>query len=76
MPATENCYHVNLTTAGQTDADRTDGDRERTVAEERGLSLSPVQRNTVRWTPQAEQLILKMGLIAFLVARSVMRRRE
>jgi AraC-like DNA-binding protein len=60
MPPTENCYHVNLTTAGETDADRTDGTRERTLAEERGLVLSPVQRNTVRWTPQAEQLILKI----------------
>ncbi|WP_448615174.1 AraC family transcriptional regulator [Modestobacter sp. URMC 112] len=60
MPPTENCYHVNLTTAGETDADRTDGARERTLAEERGLVLSPVQRNTVRWTPQAEQLILKI----------------
>lgn len=37
-----------------------DGARERTLAEERGLVLSPVQRNTVRWTPQAEQLILKI----------------
>lgn len=60
MPATESCYHVNLTTAGETDADRTDGARERTVAAARGLVLSPVQRNTVRWTPQAEQLILKI----------------
>ena len=60
MPPTENCYHVNLTTAGETDADRTDGARERTLAGERGLVLSPVQRNTVRWTPQAEQLILKI----------------
>ena len=60
MPATENCYHINLTTAGSTDADRTDGARERTHAEERGLVLSPVQRNTVRWTPEAEQLILKI----------------
>ena len=60
MPATENCYHVNLTTVGRTDADRTDGARERTLAEERGLVLSPLQRNTVRWTPQAEQLILKI----------------
>lgn len=60
MPATENCYHVNLTTAGSTDADRTDGARERTLASERGIVLSPVQRNTVRWTPQAEQLILKI----------------
>ncbi len=60
MPPTEHCYHVNLTTAGQTDADRTDGARERTVAGERGLVLSPVQRNTGGGTPEAEQLILKI----------------
>jgi AraC-like DNA-binding protein len=60
MPPTENCYHINLTTAGSTDADRTDGERERTLAGERGVVLSPVQRNTVRWTPEAEQLILKI----------------
>lgn len=60
MPPTEDCYHVNLTTAGTTDADRSDGTRERTVADERGLVLSPIQRNTVRWTPEAEQLILKI----------------
>lgn len=60
MPPTESCYHVNLTTAGETDADRTDGARERTLAGERGLVLNPLQRNTVRWTPEAEQLILKI----------------
>ena len=60
MPPTETCYHVNLTTAGSTDADRTDGARERTLAEQRGLVLNPQQRNTVRWTPEAEQLILKI----------------
>lgn len=60
MPPTEDCYHINLTTVGQTDADRTDGARERTLAEARGLVLNPVQRNTVRWTPEAEQLILKI----------------
>lgn len=60
MPATESCYHVNLTTSGSTDADRTDGARERTEGGRRGLVLSPVQRNTVRWAPEAEQLILKV----------------
>ena len=60
MPATESCYHVNLTTRGETHADRTDGARESTVADRRGLVLSPVQRNTVRWVPDAEQLILKI----------------
>lgn len=60
MPATENCYHINLTTAGQTYADRTDGGRERTVGDQSGVVLSPIQRNTVRWRPDAEQLILKI----------------
>lgn len=60
MPPAEDCYHVALTTAGSTDADRTDGARERTVAGERGLVLSPVQHNTLRWTPDAEQLVLKV----------------
>lgn len=60
MPATEDCYHVNLTVAGETWADRTDGGREITRACQRGIVLSPVQRNTVRWSPTAEQLILKI----------------
>lgn len=60
MPPTEDCYHVNLTTAGSTDADRSDGARTRTVARTSGAVLNPKQRNTVRWTPDAEQLILKI----------------
>lgn len=60
MPPTEDCYHVNVTIAGQTFADRTDGHRETTSADERGIVLNPTQRNTVRWDPQAEQLILKI----------------
>ena len=60
MPPTEDCYHVNLTTAGSTDADRSDGARTRTTARASGAVLNPTQRNTVRWTPDAEQLILKI----------------
>lgn len=60
MPPTEDCYHVNLTTRGSTDADRSDGGRETTTAGVRGVVLSPVQRNTVRWQPDTEQLILKI----------------
>jgi len=60
MPATEDCYHVNLTIAGETRASRSDGGREHTFADRRGVVLSPVQTNTVRWTPDAEQLILKI----------------
>lgn len=60
MPPTEDCYHVNLTTVGSTDADRSDGARTRTEARLSGAVLNPLQRNTVRWTPDAEQLILKI----------------
>jgi AraC-like DNA-binding protein len=60
MPATENCYHVNLTTAGSTRADRSDGSRARTAARASGVVLLPDQLNRVRWTPDAEQLILKI----------------
>ena len=60
MPATEHCYHVNLTVAGRTQARRSDGGRAATVAHRSGVVLSPVQTNTVRWTPDAEQLILKI----------------
>ncbi|MFE2937753.1 AraC family transcriptional regulator [Streptomyces sp. NPDC059255] len=60
MPATEYCYHVNLTISGETDASRSDGRREHTVADRSGVVLSPVQTNVVRWSPEAEQLILKI----------------
>lgn len=60
MPPTEDCYHVNLTLGGRTDADRSDGGRASTHARRSGLVLSPQQRNTVRWSPDAEQLILKI----------------
>jgi AraC-like DNA-binding protein len=60
MPATVDFYVVNLTIVGETRAARSDGGREVTVAEERGLVLSPVQSNRVLWTPEAEQLHLKI----------------
>jgi AraC-like DNA-binding protein len=60
MPPTEDCYHVNLTTHGHTDADRSDGARTRTEARSSGAVLNPTQRNTVRWSADAEQLILKL----------------
>ncbi|MCW5251339.1 AraC family transcriptional regulator [Streptomyces sp. SHP 1-2] len=60
MPATEDCYHVNLTIVGETKASRSDGGREATAAGRRGVVLSPVQTNRVSWTPEAEQLILKI----------------
>jgi AraC-like DNA-binding protein len=60
MPPTEDSYVVNLTVVGRTQAERGDGGREVTVANERGLILSPQQHNRVRWAPDAEQLHLKI----------------
>lgn len=60
MPPTEVSYHINLTTKGKTFADRTDGRRAVTAARSSGLVLLPDQLNTVRWTAEAEQLILKV----------------
>ena len=60
MPPTENSYHINLTTRGRTFASRTDGSRAVTAAHSSGLVLLPDQLNTVRWTADAEQLILKV----------------
>ena len=60
MPPTETTYHVNLTTRGKTFAERGDGTRAVTVARTSGIVLLPDQFNTVRWTDDAEQLILKI----------------
>lgn len=60
MPATGDSYHVNLQVAGSTRASRSDGSRELTTAHHLGLVLNPEQDNCVRWTPDAEQLILKV----------------
>lgn len=61
MPAAEQWYHVNLQLLGETWASRSDGSREHTPAQQRGLVLNPQQANTVRWSPDAEQLILKVS---------------
>ena len=60
MPATETSYHVNLTTRGGTFAERGDGRRAVTAADASGVVLLPDQFNVVRWTEDAEQLILKI----------------
>ena len=60
MPATEDCYVVNLTLVGGTTAARGDGRREVTEANRRGLVLSPVRHHRVRWAADAEQLHLKI----------------
>lgn len=61
MPPTQDSYHVNLTIAGRTRASRTDGRRATTEARRSGVVLLPDQENTVRWSPDAEQLILKLS---------------
>jgi AraC-like DNA-binding protein len=60
MPPTESTYHINLTTSGRTFAERGDGTRAVTDARASGVVLLPNQFNTVRWTDDAEQLILKI----------------
>ena len=60
MPPTEDNYHVNLTVAGGTTASRSDGERASTMARTSGIVLLPDKTNTVRWSPDAEQLILKI----------------
>jgi len=77
MPPTETTYHVNLTTSGRTFAERGDGTRAVTEAGASGVVLLPNQLNTVRWTADAEQLILKIprtrleAHLADLIGRSV-----
>jgi hypothetical protein len=60
MPPTETTYHINLTTRGRTLAERGDGTRAVTEAGSSGVVLLPDQLNTVQWTEDAEQLILKI----------------
>lgn len=64
MPAAEQCYHVNLQLTGETWAWRSDDTRTHTPALVSGLVLNPAQANTVRWSPDAEQLILKVSRTA------------
>jgi len=60
MPPAESCYHFNLTVAGSTLAERDDGSRVRTEARKSGAVLLPDRLNRVNWSPDAEQLILKI----------------
>ena len=60
MPATEDCYIVNVTTDGRTVGSRRDGVRAATAASASGLVLSPTQAHRVRWAPDAAQLHLKI----------------
>jgi AraC-like DNA-binding protein len=60
MPPTQTCYHVNLNVVGRTAADRSDGCETATAAGRSGTVLIPDERTTVRWSDDAEQLILKV----------------
>jgi AraC-like DNA-binding protein len=61
MPATEDSYHVNLNTVGQTWASRGDGALAHTTAGRGGTVLLPDEQTSVRWSGDAEQLILKVS---------------
>lgn len=60
MPPAGTSYHVNLNTVGQTWAHRSDGSQAHTRAERGGTILVPDEQTTVRWSDDAEQLILKV----------------
>jgi AraC-like DNA-binding protein len=64
MPPAEDCYHVNFNIGGRIYADRSDGDRATTRARSSGIVLSPVQQHTVRCSPDAQQLILKISRLS------------
>jgi len=61
MPAPEDFYHLNLTTAGQTSGAREDRVNADTTAGESGLLLMPDRDCSVKWSADAEQLILRFS---------------
>jgi AraC-like DNA-binding protein len=61
MPAPEDFYHLNLTTAGHTSGSRDDGRRAETRAGDSGLLLLPDRDCEVKWSADAEQLILRFS---------------
>lgn len=61
MPAPGEFYHLNLTTAGHTSGSREDGRRAETDAGSSGLLLMPDRDCTVKWSSDAEQLILRFS---------------
>ena len=50
MPATETTYHINLTTRGETFAEREDGQRAVTRRRRQRRRCCTDQLNVVRWT--------------------------
>jgi AraC-like DNA-binding protein len=60
IPPAGDCYHLNLIVAGRAYADRSDGDRTTARARRSGIVLSPERHNTVRCSPDAQQVILKI----------------
>lgn len=61
MPAAEDFYHLNLTTQGKTSGFREDNHSAETKAGQSGLLLMPDRANTVRWSADAEQIILRFS---------------
>ena len=61
MPASENFYHLNLTTTGHTFGSREDGKTKETSAGANGLLLMPNRDCSVRWSVDAEQIILRFS---------------
>lgn len=61
MPAPQDYYHLNLTTAGHTAGSRADGRRAETVGGQSGLLLMPNRDCKVRWSADAEQIILRFS---------------
>lgn len=61
MPAPEEFYHLNLTTAGQTTGLREDRVSAETAGGESGLLLMPDRDYSVKWSADAEQLILRFS---------------
>jgi AraC-like DNA-binding protein len=61
MPAPEEYYHLNLTTAGHTTGARDDRKTSETIAGQSGLLLMPDRDHSVHWSADAEQLILRFS---------------
>lgn len=61
MPPTDVCYHVNLDLVGETWASRGGRSSAHTRPRRGGTVLTPDVQTTVRWSHDAEQLILKIS---------------
>lgn len=61
MPASEEFYHVNLTTDGHTDARRDDKQTVQSTGGSSGVVLLPHLSSWVTWSDDAEQVILRLS---------------